>query len=580
MDVGADDYPEIAVDDFCRRLAMRAANMMWFMGAGTSAAAGIPTAYDMIWEFKQELFVSQRKVSRKVVADLSSESIRAQLQAHIDSLGTLPRRGDPDEYAALFEAVYPAEIDRRTYLDSKMQGAKPSLGHISLATLMQAKLARLVWTTNFDPLNADACAKVYDTTGQLTTVALDAPGLAEQSIAQERWPIEVKLHGDFRSRRLKNTGEELRHQDRRLRQALIDCCRRFGLVVIGYSGRDDSIMDAFEEAAQQPSAFPFGLFWLHKGDGAPASRVADLLSKAREKSDEVAFVRIESFDELMRDLLRLVDGIDKTVLDAFAEGRRHWTSAPYPAGKQGWPIVRLNALPVTRAPTVCRRVVCKIGGHAEVQQAIEAAGVNILATRVKAGVLAFGGDSNVRAAFESYDIEDFDLYTIEAKRLRNDTMERGLLRTALSSAIARRFELEVYRRRNTDLFVPKDFDGARWKALRQLVGSVRGKVKGFDELTWREGVGVRLDWADEKLWLLIDPRTVFDGIDEANRGAAADFARERTVKRYNRELNKLIAFWAKLLGNGGELRALGIVDGVDAVFELSPDTAYSRRVGA
>jgi hypothetical protein len=171
---GSTGFPEIGVDDFCRRLSMRAANVMWFLGAGASAAAGIPTAHDMIWEFKQRLFVSQRRASPKSVADLSSPSTRAQLQAHIDSLGNLPREGEPDEYAALFEAVYPAEIDRRTYLDGKMQGAKPSLGHVALATLMRANLARLVWTTNFDPLNADACAKVYDTTGQLTTVSLRA----------------------------------------------------------------------------------------------------------------------------------------------------------------------------------------------------------------------------------------------------------------------------------------------------------------------------------------------------------------------------------------------------------------------
>lgn len=46
-------------------------------------------------------------------------------------------------------------------------------------------------------------------------MALDAPDLAAQRLADERWPVEIKLHGDFRSRRLKNTGDELRHQDKR-----------------------------------------------------------------------------------------------------------------------------------------------------------------------------------------------------------------------------------------------------------------------------------------------------------------------------------------------------------------------------
>ena len=70
---------------------------------------------------------------------------------------------------------------------------------MALATFMRASRTKIVWTTNFDPLVADACAKVYDGTGHLTTVALDAPDLARDVINGERWPAEIKLHGDFRS---------------------------------------------------------------------------------------------------------------------------------------------------------------------------------------------------------------------------------------------------------------------------------------------------------------------------------------------------------------------------------------------
>ena len=66
------------------------------------------------------------------------------------------------------------------------------------------------------------------------------------------------------------------------------------------------------------------------------------------------------------------------------------------------------------------------------------------------------------------------------------------------------------------------------------MGTLSGTVKGHPELRWREGIGTRLDWADDRLWLLIEPRTLFDGITDNNKVAAADFVRERTVKRYNR----------------------------------------------
>ena len=100
-------YPVVAADDFARRFSMRAGSLMWLLGAGASASAGIPTAWDMIWEFKQQLYVSQRRVSPKTVADLSNPAVRRSLQAFVDGLDRFPSTGAPDEHAALFEAAYP-----------------------------------------------------------------------------------------------------------------------------------------------------------------------------------------------------------------------------------------------------------------------------------------------------------------------------------------------------------------------------------------------------------------------------------------------------------------------------------------
>ena len=274
----------------------------------------------------------------------------------------------------------------------------------------------------------------------------------------------------------------------------------------------------------------------------------------------------------------MVKGIDTTILDSFAVERRRWSSAPQPGGSRGWPVVRLNALPVVQIPTVCRRVVCQIGGYSETQAAVKQVGVDILVARTRAGVLAFGADADVRAAFGSYNITDFDLHTIDNKRLRYDSGERGLLRSALTRAIERHHRLVAIRRRSTDLLAPFNPKESVWAPLIRLVGSLTGTVSGFDDLHWREGIGTRLDWADDRLWLLVEPRTVFEGINDENRAAAASFARERTVKRYNKQLNDLIVFWADLLSrNGGDLRALEVGAGVDAVFSLSGSTGFSRR---
>ena len=574
------NLPYINVDDFARRFSVRASNLMWLLGAGSSASAGVPTAEDMIWDFKQQLFVSQRKVPRHEVSDLSNHVVRNRLQHHVDALGRLPPSGSTDEYAALFEAVYPAEADRRRYLESKLAGAKPSFGHIALATFMKANQTRIVWTTNFDPLVADACAAVFGSTGNLTTADLDSSIRGFQAIQEQRWPVELKLHGDFRSRRLKNTEEELRSQDSVMRRALADASRQNGLIVVGYSGRDDSVMETLEQAVVDPSVLPAGLFWLHRGDAAPLPRVTDLLRRALAGGVEAALVSIENFDEVMRELIRIAHGLDTTTLDKFAQERRFWSPAPIPTGRMGQPVIRLNALELKTMPSVCRLVVCEIGGTAEVRKAIESAGVDVIAVRSRRAVLAFGSDADVRTAFEQSDIERFDIHTFDKRRQRYDSTERGLVREALTAALERQGALSVVRKRNSALLAPQDPMNSKWTRLREIVDTPAGTVSGDPQLRWREGVEIRLDWANDCLWMLFEPRVVFDAISDVNRFAAAEFALRRMAPRYNRKLNELIEFWSKYLSmDGAELRALGISDGVDAVFTLATRTAGSRRVG-
>lgn len=93
----------------------------------------------------------------------------------------------------------------------------------------------------------------------------------------------------------------------------------------------------------------------------------------------------------------------------------------------------------------------------------------------------------------------------------------------------------------------------------------------------RRAVGAR-KWSGDGLWLVFNPRTVFEGVVEENKAVAADFARERAVRRYNRELNELLGFWSSYLGEALEdLSALGIEDGVDATIQIGNSSAFSRR---
>lgn len=569
-----DDIPTVALDDFIRRFDRRKSRLMWFLGAGASASAGLPTAFDMIWRFKRDLYMSQNSGNQPVQADLSQPAVRHRIDAHVASLEGLPSPGSEDEYGALFERAYQSEQDRQSIIDSQLTGAKPSYGHIALAALMRDDLARVIWTTNFDTLVADACAKVYDGTSALTTATLDAPGVAANAIQRERWPLEVKLHGDFRSRRLKNTGDELRRQDTQLRKLLQSSCGRFGLIVVGYSGRDDSIMQTLAQVIEVPDSFPAGLFWLRREDDQIFASVRDLVCKGRDAGVEAALVTIQNFDETLRDIARFVQ-LDEAVLDAHSPKREPWSRVPRLARPTTatWPVVRFNTLPVVSVPTTARLVVCNIGGTHEVRDAVAKAGVDVVAVRSQRGVLAFGSDADVKQAFEPFSITEFDLHTLEPWR----SAERGLLNEAMTRAITAHCGLTSTKTDRQGLF-PRDPNDPMWTHLRSLVVELEGRVGKSPDLRWHEGIRVRLDFASGRHWLLFDPCTVFVGATEENRASCADFARERTVRRYNSQLNALITFWAKHLSQSGrELRALDTGSGVDATFHLSIDTAFSRR---
>lgn len=546
----------IGQDDFARRFSLRGANLMWLLGAGASNAAGLPTAHDLVVEFKRMLYVSQS--GRRVRSgDLAEPAIRNRIEAHVEALG-LPDGSDPDEG------------DRAKFIDGQLGGAKPSCGHMALASLMSADLCRLVWTTNFDTLVADACAGVFGTTGSLTTATLDAPELARHAITGERWPVEVKLHGDFRSHRLKNTGDELRRQDRELRGILVDCVGRYGLVVAGYSGRDGSVMSALEDGLTKTTPYPAGLFWLQRDGDRLAGRVEALLKKAAEAGVDAAVVEIENFDEAMRGLVNVCDEVDEDALSRLALDRRYWSAAPRSPGRGTWPVVRLNALPV-EVPTHCRRVDCEIGGTAEVREAAES--MSVIAVRSRVGVLAFGSDAEVRRAFDSYGVKEFDLHALDG----GSRMERGLLHDALRAALIRGGGLAAVPDNRWDL-VPARPREACWDPLRSLVKTLGGELGVDGEIRWHEGVSTRLEWSGDGLWLVFNPRTVFEGVTDENKAIAADFARERSVRRYNTELNELLDFWSGYLGEEqGSLRALGIGEGVDATFRIGGTTAFSRR---
>ena len=569
--------------EFLRQYPLRSHEFAWFLGAGTSASAGIPTAGQMTWEFKRAIYCSQRGVPIHAVSNLADPAIKQRIQGYFDSVGGYPKEGQPDEYATYFEKAYPLQSSRQSYLELKLQPAKPSYGHRALAALASIGRMRLVWTTNFDRLLEDALIEFLGSSGAFRVATLADPSIAQQAITSGKWPIVGKLHGDFQSLRLKNISEELREQDRELRGSLVDSSRQFGMIVTGYSGRDSSVIDALREGIAGGRGYPAGFFWVHQVGSSVAPEVQALLSEMKAAGVLAEFVSGGTFDEFLADLIGQCDFLSSELLTKVGksrEGRRSPSPIP-PPNADAWPAIRLNAVQV-EIPTQARLIECRIGGQREVNLVVTANPYPIIARRKREGVVAFGSDHVLRTAFAEYGPVTLDLYALEGFRLYHESIEVGLLNEAMALGLSQRDEVEATKRhREWHLCIPKVAEQSQIVVgLRNATGGLSGKIPSTT-LVWREAVQLNLQYRLGRCWLLLRPTVIVDWQGLPPTDIGKEFVRSRLAGRYNKVRETVLEGWLDVVFGGKaqkqrEIRALGISDGLDAVFQLYRKSAVSR----
>lgn len=591
-----DQVPELTLDELARIHVVRGPQLMWLLGAGASAAAGVATAGQMIDEFKQIIYGTVHNVPVAGL-NMAERGVREKVQRFFDQAPGYPSAGDPDEYPQLFEAAWTSPSDRRAFIEKKVTQGRPGFGNIGLAALSALGRARIVWSTNFDRVHEQAAAIVLEPTAQLTVAALDTADIAVQALAQDRFPLYVKLHGDYQSERLKNTTDELRTQDERNRTALVQAAGRFGLLVTGYSGRDDSLLVALRAALDLPTPFPAGLYWCLRPGEDPWPRVSELLASARAAGVDARWVPVHTFDELIGSVLNTVTLPDR--LAAVVDGvrptrcRQPFTVPP----RQGrWPQIGLNALPVPTFPLVCRQVDCAtIGGTKAVREALSANGARAVGARRSNGVIAFGHDADLRRALKPFDIRNWSVGSIATDKLQRDaSSDLGLLYDALAGALSRERPLHSRRgggaqvltidpvRAADPVFTPLATALKRLASNRsrtpgdgQLVGSL-----GRDGPAWAEGVRLRLAYHYDTMWLVFEPLVWLDAEGQHSaeeRERRAGFIGPRTWHRYNPVAAEVIAAWAGVLSGTVALFGLGEDDGIDATFTVGAHTAISAR---
>lgn len=605
------DIDEIGGRQFSERFALKPERFAWLLGAGASASAGIPTGYQMIQEFRGKLFAQSSGISQREI-DIADPIWQQRIDAHLQRHPGLPAKGAPSEYSKAFEALYPSREDRRQYIANQVIKGTPSIGHRALGGFLATKRTPCVFTTNFDQLvetAATVAAQLLpaDERANAVVSATDSADRAERCLREQDWPLIVKLHGDYQSVDLKNTDDELRTQHAGFLRVLSQAGQRFGLIVCGYSGRDDSVMEALAQVLRSESPFPGGIYWVCPDPQWLLPAVREFLEHASLAGVQVALIRGSTFDELASDLADVTRLPAQLIEHVFGNGLRAQATA-VPLSKR-WvsktPVLRLSAIPVQEMPRVARRIeLARPPGILEVRSRLKEAGVWATVAMAGTALASFGKDSELLAALAPFGPT---LAGEIALDLSADSWAVGLTYDALTRAVCRGKPL--YPRltgKGHRLSVSYLSQQATPEERARRTASLRGLTKAYGgalagkpgrlDVRYSEGVQLRLDRAYDKWWCVFEPTTFFDfrsardSDDDEREGAhwdgvrqqAEDWRREQWAQKYNPKWSGIIDAWAGLLSdsasNDGRISAYGLSpgEGVDAQFQLGRKTAWSR----
>lgn len=293
-----DHRSTLSLDAFVRSFGISASPLSILIGAGASISSGVPSATRCIWEWKRNIFLTNNPGLENQFKELSLPNVREKIQQWLDNRGHFPPDGAPNEYGFYIQHCFPIKADRRRYFQKTIRGSRPHIGYILLCHLAEAGLVHSVWSTNFDGLVARAAAN-FDLTP--VEIGIDSQHRLTSLPAQGELMC-VSLHGDYRYDALKNTTEELQTQETCLCDALIRETQKASLVVVGYSGRDQSIMRTLNSAYSGHG--DGSLFWCGHRDADPPHHVAALIDHARNNQREAYYVPTLGFDDLMTRLAR------------------------------------------------------------------------------------------------------------------------------------------------------------------------------------------------------------------------------------------------------------------------------------
>ena len=229
------------------------------VGSGLSRGASIPTG----WEVTLDLVRRQ--------AHAQGESDQPDWATwYLEKFATAPN------YSDLVADLGSSPLERRAILHGYIEPTKediekghrvPTAAHLAIADLVHDGYVRVILTTNFDRLIENALRE----RGVEPTVIDSVDALKGAEPLSHTACYLVKLHGDYKDARIRNTQAELAQYPPEYDALLDRIFDEHGLVVCGWSGEWD---EALHRAIMRSCSRRYSFFWAARGQlTGPAQRL-------------------------------------------------------------------------------------------------------------------------------------------------------------------------------------------------------------------------------------------------------------------------------------------------------------------
>jgi len=508
-----------------------------FLGAGASISSGIHSGSDLVWLFKRELLNIGGKINGKKFQDLKVEANKKVIQSYFveeDEKTVNP-------YSYYFEKCYPDPLVRQEFLTSLVRDKKPSIGFMCLSALVGQQKLNTVWTTNFDDLIERAIGKL-----DISCQVVSPENAKSVQNFRNDIPTVVKLHGDFRYDALQNTDSELQKLEENLHHYFLEAAKQRGLLVVGYSGSDESVLQTLENALEKPTAFPKGLIWCIPKDIVPSERLTKLINKANAQNQRSGFMLIDSFDYFLHELYSVCElkneQIDSIAKERF-EQRRFFRLTQNQSNTT--PIL-LNAIKATHFPKTVFSTKTKINGEGKWKKLREVLnGSNIVAAFSKGETLSlFGNENEIKEIFKDYFTDDLKLIDIpEHLFYQPDSFYIGMLYELIEKSLMNDYDLAIYSKGrqirkvysvNHPLSQEEIESIPKWLNLQIPKG-----VQVFEAFEFK------VEFVNKDLFILICPTIHIQTTtgEEPNKLTVQNITNIITSNRWNKKYGDKVNFW-------------------------------------